>query len=464
VTGGAAPFEAYWLPGLEGSPDTEVLEVGSLQCVYPVPSAELVDSAVRSARAAGPVLADRPVADIIDVIDAAAARLADPADPLRREADTLIPAATGYSPAMARLVLDGMVADWRADPLRTLVRAELGEAAFLDRFAPAGPDRLARAYGPALAFHVFAGNVPGVAVTSLVRTLLVKAPSLAKLASGEPVLPVLFARALDSVDPDLARALAITYWPGGSQDAEWRALQAADLTVVYGGEEVVASYRQRAPAHQRLVAHGPRFSVGLVAGDALDEPGLPGRVARAVATFDQHGCVSPHAVWIEDPDHDRAEPFAEAVARALDELQGTLPRGAVSPAEASMIQQERGAAELRGHDGAPVHVHAGAGTSWTVVLDHEPVFRPSCLNRFLHLHPIDDLDEAVDFLAPVGGSLQSVAIAGPSARRVALAHRLARIGATRVTTFQRLPWPPAAWHHDGRGPLHELLRWVDMER
>jgi hypothetical protein len=59
--------------------------------------------------------------------------------------------------------------------------------------------------------------------------------------------------------------------------------------------------------------------------------------------------------------------------------------------------------------------------------------------------------------------LQSVAIAAPDAAADALAASLADIGVTRVTSFRDLPWPPPTWHHDGRGPLRELLRWVDIE-
>ncbi len=456
-------FDAWWLPEAGSDLTFETLQVGELECRYPLPTPALVESTVRSLRTAGRVLAGRPVAEIVDCIAAAAAHLLDPGDPIRREADALLGAATGYSSAMTTLVIERMAADWQREPLHRLLDAEVGGPAVLDGFAPARGRRRVRAYGPDLVFHVFAGNVPGVAVTSLVRSLLVKAPSLGKLASGQPVLPVLFARTLAAVDPELAHCLAITYWPGGTSDAEWRMLQAADLVAVYGGPEAVASFRERIPANHRLVVHGPRFSAGLVARESLEEdPDLSDRIGRAVATFDQQGCVSPHTVWLEDPGRDRIDEFADELAHSLRRIELQLPRGRISPAEASAIQQERGAAELRGHEG-PVRVLASAGTEWTVILDSEPAFRPSCLNRFVHLHPVDSLDEVPDLLRPAGHQLQSVALAVPPERRFALADALARVGATRITTFDRIPWPPPEWHHDGRGPLSELLRWVDLE-
>ncbi|HEM46734.1 MAG TPA: hypothetical protein ENO23_06785, partial [Alphaproteobacteria bacterium] len=255
-------FDAFRFPTDVPLPaELETWDAGRLTFRYPAPAPELIEPAVRALRAAGRALSARPVAEIVGVIDAAANRLADPADPLRQQAERLVPEATGYSPEQARLVLDRMTADWRAPALHELLRAELGDPSALDGFVTAGPTRRTRAYGARLAFHVFAGNVPGVAVTSLIRSLLVKSPVLGKLGSGEPVLPVLFAEAVASVDAAVADALALTYWPGGSQDAEWRACEAADLVVVYGGDEAVASFRERVPERDRLVVHGPRFSV-----------------------------------------------------------------------------------------------------------------------------------------------------------------------------------------------------------
>ncbi|HUE76859.1 MAG TPA: acyl-CoA reductase [Longimicrobiales bacterium] len=470
----SARFDAFHLPAALGDVGAgpgdgarfRTLDVGGVTCRYPEPGAALIQESVRRLRTAGERLAERPVADIIDAVDAAARRLGDRADPLRHAAEELLPAATGYSPPMIRLILDRMTADWRAERLHRLLECELGGAGAVDGFlARSGhPTDRAAALGPRLAFHVFSGNVPGVAVTSLVRALLVKAPSFGKLAAGEPVLPVLFARALAAADAGVGDAVAITYWPGGTPEPERVLLEAADAVVVYGGEGAVASVRERLGPGTRLVVHGPKLSIGAV-GDGPIEGGLEGvarRAARAVATFDQQGCVSPHAIWVEGPDT-RAAELAELMAAALDELQVELPRGALSEAEASAIQQERGAAEMRAHADPRVRVWTGTGTSWTVVLEPDPALRPSCLNRFVRVHPVGDLARIPGLLATAHEHLQSVALEGAGARDDSLARTLARAGATRVTTFDRLPWPSPEAHHDGAGPLTELVRWVDRE-
>lgn len=417
-------------------------------------------------------LAHRSVAKVVAAVDRVAQRLADPTDEVRRLAERALPAVTGYSAPMIQLVLDRMADDWREDALWRLLHAELGDPALLDGFRPMTrgmhEDTLVRALGPELAFHVFAGNVPGVAVTSLIRSLLVKSATLGKSASGDPLLPALFARTLAAVAPDLGECIAVTYWPGGNVGLEAVALEAADMLVVYGGGEVVESLRARAGAHVRIVEHGPRLSFAVIAREMLAAgstlESTAAAAARAIATFDQQGCVSPHVIYVERGGETSPKEFAAALARALDRAEQVLPRGRLSAAENATIQQVRGAAEFRALGGQDVVLHASHGTEYTVIYDADPTFTASCLNRVAWVKPVDDLAEAVEHVRPYARYLQTVGVAAPMARRTEAAAWFAITGASRITDLERMPWPPPTWHHDGREPLRELIRWVDLER
>jgi hypothetical protein len=422
--------------------------------------------AARVAEAGGAAIRSMRSGDIVASIDAAARRLLDPEDPLRRVAEAALPAITGYSPAMTRLVLDRAVRDWTAPALERLLRSEFpgGE---LERFVPEhGTATRTMAVPPRLALHIGSGNVPGVAVTSIVRCLLVRAPSIVKTAAGEPLLSVLFARALGAVEPRLAEALAVLHWPGGRSTVEDEAIAAADTIVVYGGADTVRSIRKRAPARARIIEHGPRASVGLVGRDALADEATArataARAAWAVAMFDQQGCVSPHVVWVERAVVDDTA-FAELLGEALDAVEQELPRGALDAAEAAAIHQARTRAEFRAMRGEDVSVFEGSAAGWTVIRDADPAFEPSCLNRTIRIKRVERLEDAPELIAPLRGFVQSVAVEGAGDRLEPLARALVAAGATRITDFRRMPWPPPAWHHDGAGPLRELVTWTDLE-
>ena len=409
-------------------------------------------------------LRDLPVGRVIDAVDAAARRFRDPADPTRREVAGSLTALSGLSPAMADHVLARVSQDWLAPALHGLLHAELGGAEAVDGFIRRGDGRRARAIAPALGLHVFSGNVPGISVTSIVRALLVKSAVIGKPAAGEPAMAAAFARLLAEADPDVGDCVAVHYWTGGNTGLEDAFLARAGLVVHYGGEDAIAALRARARPDTRFVEHGPRLSFAIIDPAGLDDPAAAARdLAVATALFDQQGCVSPQLAWILGPPADAAA-FAERTADALRDIQDTLPRGRLDPAEAAAIHQLRTHAEFRAIRGDDIRLWTGEGLSFTVIADPAPGIDPSCLNRTLIVKAIDSIDSLVRQLHPARRYLQTAGVAGFHGNRLLeLATRLGDAGVTRITPVHEMPWPPPDWRHDGRGPLTELIHWLDLE-
>jgi hypothetical protein len=429
-------------------------------------------------RRAGEGLQERRAVDVAASLGGAGRRFLDPADPLRLEALARLPEACGLSAPMCEAVLNGMAADWTTERFVRLLETELGRTDALERFVDRR-GRTSMAVGPSLCVQIVSGSVPGVGVTALARSLLVKGPTLLKPGRGDMVLPELFARALREIDQPLADALGVVYWPGGSEECEDAALVEADVVTVYGSDETVKLVRARLPATTRLLAYHHRVSVGLVGRDALTRSAVARTaddVAFAVALFDRRGCVSPQLVWVEEGGEVDPERFADELARALAQLEARLPSGTLGAGEAVRLQQARGTAELLEGVGA-LRVRHGGSSGWTVVLEkgagpgreERPnipgtAVAPSAPGRFVRLWPVADLGEVPSLLQPLGVHLQTVGITGAGPRLEALAMALGRVGASRVTPFAAVPFPPPWWHHDGRGPLRDLVRWVDLEQ
>lgn len=461
-----AAVDAFHLPAVaHPSVTTWAFGQGSDRVELRVPhlSPALLERQLHALRDAHQALAARPVRSIVAAIDHVARRFLDPGDALRQLAERVLPPVTGYSRPMIRVALDRMAADWRAHRLELLLRTELGDPEVLDGFRPY-TGGVTHAVGPTLVVQIFSGNAPGVAVTALVRALLVKAACLGKTASGEPILPVLFARALADHDPELGAAVAVLHWPGGAEDLENRALQAADAVVVYGGDDAVAALRARTPPQIPFLAYRHRLSCAVVAREATDDPTAVQAAARDVATFDQQGCVSPHVVYVEEGGPVSPAAWAAQLAEAMAALEAQLPRGTLSPGETAAIRQVRAEAEFAQLAGAGVVLYASPqSTAWTVIYEPDPAFAPSCLNRVVRVKPLPQLDDLPRHLAPIARWLQTIGWAGPRDRFAPLALRLARLGACRLAPLGSMAWPPPTWHHDGLPPLRALLRWCDWE-
>lgn len=461
-------FDAWAVPANTLPPGLTTLTADGLR--WPCLDAEACRGLARTLRAArGIVVADHTARCRAALIGRAGARFLDRDDPLRREAEERLPPTAGLSAGMARAVIDGMARDWTEQRLLAMLAAELHDPAALDRFvnSPGVPGGLrVRSYAPSLSLHLGASTVPGVSATSLVRALLIGSSALVKPGRADVVLPVLFTRALAEVAPELAAMAAVVYWEGGTSAAEQAALDEADAVVVYGGDETIRAVRTRVRAATRLVLYHHRISAAVLGREAFAAGGLEDvaeTCARAVAMFDQRGCVSPHAFFVEEGGAVSPQGFAAALAAALDVLESVLPAAKVTPAEGAWLQQLRSTAELRAAAGEAVEVFSAPGTAWTVVLEPAAVPEP-CVARSVRVHPVREAWEACTHLAPLGAHLQTVGLAGlQPIHRELLAAGLGEIGAVRICALSEVPFPPPWWHHDGQGPLAPLLRWVDLE-
>ncbi len=469
-----ATLDAYWVPegsyratGPFGDTGLEVQEraLGPGHVPMRVPTFSphtLRDLLVALREKRNAVLSERPVIEILGSIGMAAGRLTNPGEPLYEELLDTLPELTGYSRPMIEIGLERMGAGWNVDALRSAIEGEFGSLEVLDDFRPRPSGGFQRAFGPPLTVHVFSGNIPGISVSSLVRALCVKSASFGKTAAGEPYLAVCFARALAEEDAELAGCLAVSYWPGGTEDLEAVAFTEASAVIAYGSDETISDVGCRVPAATRFIGYPNRVGVALVTRRALTTKRareLARGAALDVATFDQQGCVSPHTIYAEAGGAVGPLDFARHLGDALEELSREIPRGAMSPGESALIHQLRAHAEIRG-----ATIFAGArGTEWTVIVEESAEFEPSPLNRVVRVCSVDDLSDAVSALHKVGAHLQTVAVAGEGDEVRLLAARLGAIGATRVVPVGEAAWPAPHWHHDGRFQFMDLVRFVDLE-
>ena len=157
---------AGYLPGIDPAElQWQTLAFASaqqrLEVDVPVLSgAQMNALAARVAQAARARLKTLTVSQIVAIVDRAIARLLDPADPYRRELDRLLPIVTGYDAEMIRLGLTNFFKTFRAPQLHRFVAEDFANPKLLDEFQPRAKGGAARAFGPQLLVHVWAGNVP----------------------------------------------------------------------------------------------------------------------------------------------------------------------------------------------------------------------------------------------------------------------------------------------------------------
>lgn len=418
-------------------------------------------------------LLPRPTADLVQLLCRVAADWRDPANPFRRHALDAGPAATGFSrPVLARGI-DDFFALFTPAQFAALLDQELGHPRRLDAFTPTADPadlpagRLVFASGPPLLAHIAAGNLPNPAWMSLTLGLLLRSAQFLKCANGTAFLPRLFAHSLYHHDRKIGACLEVAEWTGGNHPLEDALYAETHALTATGSDETLAAIRARIPDRVRFLGYGHRLSFALITREWLQPDQLADLVTRAaddLIAWDQHGCLSPHAIYIEERGTVTAEDFAAQLARELAQRESLLPRGPLTPGQAAEITSRRALYETLAAHRSDVKLWASpASTAWTVVLDHDLRLHPSCLNRFIYIKSLADAEALTAALDHVQPHLSTIGLAAPPARCAELAPRLARLGLLRICPLGRMQNPPLTWHHDGRPPLGDLVQWVDLE-
>jgi hypothetical protein len=99
-----------------------------------------------------------------------------------------------------------------------------------------------------------------------------------------------------------------------------------------------------------------------------------------------------------------------------------------------------------------------------VILENDPRFQISCLNRFIYVKTVTDLAQALQGAELVREKVSTVGLAAGAAQTPEIAQKLARWGVKRICPLGEMQRPPLGWRHDGRPALGELVSWCDWER
>ena len=103
-------------------------------------------------------------------------------------------------------------------------------------------------------------------------------------------------------------------------------------------------------------------------------------------------------------------------------------------------------------------------TAWTIILENDPRFQLSCLNRFIYIKSVADLNHALQGAEMVRDKVSTVGLSAMPTQAREMTPRLARWGARRICPLGQMQNPPLNWRHDGRPPLGDLVTWTDWER
>jgi len=426
------------------------VEYGDDEVVMPAVDLDDLKRAVESDRAP---LARLSIDDITIFFDEVSNRWRDPDNEWRRIAIEWGQRISGYARDTVEADVNFLSGALVRAELYDMLETDVGDPALLDEWTR-NKAVYQRCWPQGVVAHVMVGNVPMAGLFTIVRSLLTKNVTIAKVSSRDVVIPQCFAQCIYDTDPDhpVSRALTTCYWEPDSA-VENLVLDHADVVTIWGRTPSIASVKSRLRPGTDLIEFGPKrsLSVLLPGIDDWDRVGL--WVGLDVIAYNQEGCFSTQEAFVVGD----GRPFAESLATWLARYERSVPMGATTVDADAHVQRARLDAKAMGWE-----VMAPDGTDWTVVLTDGPCrIDEHPLRRFLYVHPVESFTDVLPF---IDENVQTVSVEPLQDAQWDIADELTSRGADRIVAIGRTARMRPGFIHDGFRPMSRMVRWSAVER
>ena len=326
-----------------------------------------------------------------------------------------------------------------------------------------------RAFG-ARAVHVIAGNTPGVAFNTVMRSAVTRSDSIVKTPSNDPLTFTAILRTAIELDANhpITRHLSSAYWKGGDQAFESRLYRPRNVEkiVAWGGFDSIKHITQYLQPGLDLITLDPKHSSSIIGKEALKDDETMREVAKRAAcdmgAFNQELCANARTMYIEcdydDPiQREKLNTFGKYIYEALGQLPSYLSTESkyIDPA----LKEELDAMFML-EDW--YKLYRGSDTSGAVVVSQtdEPVpFSGSLGCRTSNLVPLKSLDQIVK---RINSSTQTVGVY-PNSTKDKIANGLALQGAQIIISLGHVARINSVGPMDGIEPERRMLKWLTCQ-
>lgn len=293
---------------------------------------------------------------------------------------------------------------------------------------------------------VLPNNVETAILRPLFWSLLARNNTRVKLPSLGAGFAELTLAALTQTNGLLAASLSSFHFDRKDTAALCALVDRADAVHVFGRDETVEAIRALAPQGS-VVPHGSGLGLVLLhASQRADFDVVAMRIARDIARHDQRGCLSPHALMIEDGSAEDADVLHTALHQALRALDVEIPRGLLSAREAQQERAWRDVALATGELLSSATHAVSIETSWP------PRDCPGLRNIAIHIARADQIDTLA---ASLGTHLKCIGVENEAAVKEA---RIRFVHASEVTLAGEMQTPRVDARMDGVSPHHGFAR------
>lgn len=391
-------------------------------------------------------------------------------NPHMRQAFEMSARTSGLSASILETLYQRLPASFDRDAINRFVEAQIGRdylEGWVETDLGGGRKMSVRAFG-ARAVHIIAGNSPGVAFLTILRSALTRSDSIIKLPSNDPMTAVAILRTMIEIAPDhpVTRHLSAAYWKGGDEQIESALYQPRNIEkiVAWGGFASITHITKYLQPGIDLITLDPKQSGSIVGAEGLSDDAsiadVATRAARDIGAFNQELCANARVIYVVCDDQDeeqmaRLNRLAAAIVAALQELPGALSTRAKAANPA--LQGELAGIALQ-DDFYTLH-KTDDDLAGAVIVSHfdEPVeFATMLANRTANLVPVPSVEDA---LKRIDAASQTVGVY-PDALKAEIRDALAIQGAQHIVSLGKVTEIGSLGPQDGLQVERRMLKWI----
>jgi hypothetical protein len=324
-----------------------------------------------------------------------------------------------------------------------------------------------RAFG-ARAVHVIAGNSPGIAFLTILRTALTRSDTIIKLPSNDPVTAVAIMRTMIDVDRNhpVTRHLSAAYWKGGDERVEAALYQPRNIEkiVAWGGFASISHITRYLQPGIDLITLDPKHSGSIIGAEALENEAsiedVARRAARDIGAMNQELCANARVLYVVCDERNPRQMallnrLGERILAALQELPPSISTVAkdVNPE----LQEQLAGIALQ-DDFFKTYRTADERAGAVVVsqIDDVVEFSNILSKRTANLVPVGSVQDA---LKRITAASQTVGVY-PDALKLQIRDALAIQGAQHIVSLGKVTQVGSIGPQDGLQVERRMLRWI----
>lgn len=176
---------------------------------------------------------------------------------------------------------------------------------------------------------ILAGKIPATTVRCCFLGILANSKVVLKPSSQYNVFAHLFVRSIKQYCPDISKYVELLDVPSDSEILKEK-IENSDLVVAYGSDKTIENIIAKRGSHPTVLGrHMESFSI--IFKDGLEDwRSVAHAMAEDIAIYDQSGCLSPQAIFVENHGTVSVERFAHLLFEELMDIERDIPKGVIN--------------------------------------------------------------------------------------------------------------------------------------